>query len=536
MADPDCTYLVSVQTDATATGMLVPSVRVTRVKERRHVPVQVDLPAGEFATRRAALDFVKHHLESALRQGADPVTIRYVEGPDGPSGAAADTESADEAGSGPPPPAARRRVLLVEDSPVAHEKISAILQDLGCAVVSAFDGAEALVRAKECGSLLDLVVLDIQMPRLDGIAALRYLRQMPGLAQVPIVMLTTQADKETVRTALSHKANDFIRKDASIPVIAERLRLHLKDSRRRLLPPPPPRDASHAAELARGILHGRRDADSTRKSPWVLFYESRPDLQDMAAGKDPHLVQFYTMATEALARLNRVYRGLDLAYGLEHERQLVTRLALREEAPVGVLLVSGRRPDGVSLARMLRFTQPSGRNLPVCLVCESAQALAAEQREGLQKANIAVLERGGLGPQELQSLLASHLVPEFRTLGSGLKLHELRRGAGPEPQPGQVVTLHATAALSDGTVFIDSFSDNQALQFAVGSGQVIAAWEEAVRLMRPGAAVLIEAGPELAYGQEGDGDRVPPGATITGSLEVLEIADPPGDAEGADTA
>ena len=121
----------------------------------------------------------------------------------------------------------QKNVLLVEDSAVAREKIGGVLKELGCMVIASSNGAEGLKKAQQRAIDLDLVVLDIQMPQMDGITMLRYLRQMPLLKDLPVVMLTTQSDQDTVRKALSFKANDYIRKDAPLAEITERLRKHL---------------------------------------------------------------------------------------------------------------------------------------------------------------------------------------------------------------------------------------------------------------------------------------------------------------------
>ena len=94
-------------------------------------------------------------------------------------------------------------------------------------VIPSANGADGLKKAQSRAAGLDLIVLDIQMPRMDGITVLRYLRQLPLLKDIPVVMLTSQSDQETVRKALSFKANDYIRKDAPLEEIVERLSKHL---------------------------------------------------------------------------------------------------------------------------------------------------------------------------------------------------------------------------------------------------------------------------------------------------------------------
>ena len=87
-----------------------------------------------------------------------------------------------------------RRVLLVEDNPVNQELALAMLMELGVSAVSAWSGEEALV--KVAAEHFDVVLMDCQMPKLDGYAATRRLREWErraGRTHVPIVALTANA-------------------------------------------------------------------------------------------------------------------------------------------------------------------------------------------------------------------------------------------------------------------------------------------------------------------------------------------------------
>src|SRR5438552_12638027 len=90
-----------------------------------------------------------------------------------------------------------KKILVVEDNPANRELIRAILEAQGCEVVEADDGEEALLKMRETAP--DLVLMDVQMPRLDGIGALQRMRHEPGLASIPVIALTAyamQGDRE----------------------------------------------------------------------------------------------------------------------------------------------------------------------------------------------------------------------------------------------------------------------------------------------------------------------------------------------------
>jgi CheY-like chemotaxis protein len=107
----------------------------------------------------------------------------------------------------PPPPF---RVLLVYDEPVIRELVQAMLEGGGVEVRCLDDGARALKEVQAWRP--DLVLLDIVMPGLDGLALLRLLRADPALALVPIHMLTARARPADHAAAEKAGASGYIEK------------------------------------------------------------------------------------------------------------------------------------------------------------------------------------------------------------------------------------------------------------------------------------------------------------------------------------
>jgi|GEM_PF-849642 len=105
---------------------------------------------------------------------------------------------------------AGRRVLLAEDEPINREVTGYLLQDAALQVDMAEDGQQAVARAG--AQAYDLILMDMQMPQLDGLAATRLIRQLPGGATVPIVALTANAFAEDKANCLDAGMNDFIAK------------------------------------------------------------------------------------------------------------------------------------------------------------------------------------------------------------------------------------------------------------------------------------------------------------------------------------
>jgi len=102
------------------------------------------------------------------------------------------------------------RILLAEDNDLNQAVATEILQRVGCRVTVAADGAEAVAKARS--QAFDLVLMDYQMPVMDGLAATRELRADPALAGLPIVAMTASAMTEDRDSCLAAGMNDYVTK------------------------------------------------------------------------------------------------------------------------------------------------------------------------------------------------------------------------------------------------------------------------------------------------------------------------------------
>jgi DNA-binding response OmpR family regulator len=124
----------------------------------------------------------------------------------------------------------RPTVLLVDDEESVQKVLTYPLEREGYRVVQARDGEEALERYR--AEPVDLVVLDLMLPRLDGLAVCRSLRE--ARSAVPIIMLTARGDEGDKVLGLELGADDYITKPFSIREFMSRVRALL---RRAQLPP-----------------------------------------------------------------------------------------------------------------------------------------------------------------------------------------------------------------------------------------------------------------------------------------------------------
>src|SRR6476619_392552 len=115
------------------------------------------------------------------------------------------------------------RILLVDDEQSIQTLLSYPLRKDGYEVVQASDGREALARFGE--STFDLVVLDVMMPRLDGLEVCRRLRSR---SSVPIIMLTAKAEEIDKVLGLELGADDYITKPFSLREFRSRVRAALR--------------------------------------------------------------------------------------------------------------------------------------------------------------------------------------------------------------------------------------------------------------------------------------------------------------------
>lgn len=102
-------------------------------------------------------------------------------------------------------------ILLVEDSPTQALELSSHLKRFGLNVMVAEDGVSGLRLVDEHRP--DMVVLDVNLPKMDGFQVCRRLKRDPQTASIPVIMLTVADSSESTLTGLEAGADDYIPKD-----------------------------------------------------------------------------------------------------------------------------------------------------------------------------------------------------------------------------------------------------------------------------------------------------------------------------------
>merc|ERR1711974_293584 len=118
---------------------------------------------------------------------------------------------------------------------------------------------------------------------------------------------------------------------------------------------------------------------------------------------------------------------------------------------------------------------------------------------------------------------------EVKETESGLKVEYISKpdACDKVARNGQMLTMHYTGTLEDGTKFDSSYDRNEPFKFQIGVGQVIRGWEEGVLGMCVGEKRKLIVPPEMGYGEQGAGEIIPGGATLHFDIELLETEDGP---------
>ena len=167
--------------------------------------------------------------------------------PDG--GEAADPNEGSAPPATLPPELTGARVLLVEDNPINQEVACGLLQILGLEVEVAGDGEQAVARS--AWIRYDLILMDVQMPVVDGIEATRLIRAQPERGDVPIIAMTADATPADKERCVAAGMNDHIAKPIGlhtlVPTLSRWLRGEADDPARQPATPAPPEPAAEIA-------------------------------------------------------------------------------------------------------------------------------------------------------------------------------------------------------------------------------------------------------------------------------------------------
>jgi len=117
------------------------------------------------------------------------------------------------------------KILLVDDEPKLLMLVKSRLEASGYEVMTAADGEEAL--AKAAMEKPDLLILDIMMPKIDGLQVCIRIKNDPSLGQIPIIILSAKSQKEAMIEAKKAKANSYVIKPFRPEVLLAEVKKYL---------------------------------------------------------------------------------------------------------------------------------------------------------------------------------------------------------------------------------------------------------------------------------------------------------------------
>src|SRR6478735_1881251 len=118
------------------------------------------------------------------------------------------------------------RVLVVEDDPVIRANVLELLSEEGFETLSAQDGADGIALTK--ARVPELVICDITLPKLDGYAVLRAIREDPAIASTPFIFLTAKAERADVRAGMNLGADDYLTKPFTARELLDAVRIRMR--------------------------------------------------------------------------------------------------------------------------------------------------------------------------------------------------------------------------------------------------------------------------------------------------------------------
>lgn len=202
----------------------------------------------------------------------------------------------------------RGRILVVDDNAVVRKALEGSLATAGYETTAAASGQQALVgvvTAQENHQAFDLVLLDVEMPDLSGLAVLRGLRQRASAIELPVIMVTARHDSADVVEAFREKANDYVTKPVDFGVLFARMDTHIALKR------------SHEALRSshRSLLHAAR-MESVVQLAGGVAQELRGPLSQVQMGLTAVRAGITTERPQMTEMLDRMKQSLQEADGI----------------------------------------------------------------------------------------------------------------------------------------------------------------------------------------------------------------------------
>jgi CheY-like chemotaxis protein len=302
----------------------------------------------------------------------------------------------------PSPAAPKRlaglRVLVVEDNAKNQQIARELLTDEGAQVSVAADGAQAVQQVGDRPTAFDAVLMDLQMPVMDGLTATREIRQRLGLRSLPIIAMTANAMASDRQACLDAGMNAHVGKPFDLDTLVAVLLQHTAGA------PAAPRQGPAAAE-GEGLAVVDVDAALLRMGGKRAVYARAVDayVAELPLAHDEAAAHLAAGDRAAARRLMHSHKGIAATLGAGALARLAARLEAQfKDEPAGppddILLTAWRRGVGLALPALARAAhdQHATQGEPTHLAPPAPAATAAQAlRETLDEL-LALLREGDL--------------------------------------------------------------------------------------------------------------------------------------------
>ena len=177
-------------------------------------------------------------------------------------------------------------LLIVDDEPSTREDLRGVFEGAGHRTIAVGDAPAALrlLRKQTC----DLVMLDVELPEIDGLALCRLLRAQPTMKQLPVVVFSANSTESRMVEAFSAGADDYIVKPSSPGELISRVNSHLSDAQRESDLIGSNRELSFLADLVRGLLRTLEPEQVARRVAGAIYEGTNAALSACAVENNGH--------------------------------------------------------------------------------------------------------------------------------------------------------------------------------------------------------------------------------------------------------
>lgn len=116
----------------------------------------------------------------------------------------------------------KKKVLIVDDAIAVHDRFRAAFIENGLEVLQAVNGMEGIKQALE--AMPDIILMDVNMPKMTGIEATRIIKSNPRTSGIPICMFTTEGEQDLIVQAIKIGAKDYVIKTSDAALVIQRIR------------------------------------------------------------------------------------------------------------------------------------------------------------------------------------------------------------------------------------------------------------------------------------------------------------------------